>query len=190
MCDAIWNQYTRCMYSFDSSYSFPYLFLIIFLVAFVYGIIFPAYYKCINQGDAQDKRTCQELAWHIALGSNFIVGIIIIVLCLFGELIRRNIPGVALLSSISAIGFTYLALNQFIPIASIPMVSFLPFSIVILGYCGKGSNKTTITYSFSLMFRIFASQNWSYTDCCCRSSSWYCSRVGNIDKYGRGCAQR
>lgn len=108
------------------------------LVAFVYGIIYPAYYRCMEESDSPDSRTCQELSWYIALGSNFITGIIILVLCLFGEFIRRNIPAVALLSSISAVGFTYLSLNQFIPVASVPIVSFLPFAVVILGYMGRG----------------------------------------------------
>ncbi|CAF1463901.1 unnamed protein product [Adineta ricciae] len=105
--------------------------------AFVFGIIYPAYYKCMDEGNGQNKRTCQELAWYTALGSNFIAGIIILVLCLFGEFIRRNTPSVALLSSISAVGFTYLTLNQYLTVSAIPMVSFLPFSIIILGYSGK-----------------------------------------------------
>lgn len=81
-----------------------------------------------------NNRLCQERAWYIALASNFITGIIILLLCLFGEFIRRNVPVVALLSSLSAVGFTYLALSQYIPIAASPIVSFLPFAIVMIGY--------------------------------------------------------
>ena len=93
----------------------------------------------MRESNNSDTRACQELAWYIALGSNFITGIIILFLCLFGEFIRRNIPGVALLSSLSAVGFTYLALNQYLPIAASPIVSFLPFAIVMMGYF-SGSN--------------------------------------------------
>jgi len=92
------------------------------------------YYNCIRENNNSDKRSCQELAWYIALASNFITGIIILLLCLFGEFIRRNIPGVALLSSLSAVGFTYLALGQYLPIAASPLVSYLPFAIVMIGY--------------------------------------------------------
>ncbi|CAF2093534.1 unnamed protein product [Rotaria magnacalcarata] len=102
--------------------------------AFVFGIIFPVYNNCIREANGSNKRECQELAWHVALASNFITGAIILLLCLFGEFIRRNIPGVALLSSLSAVGFTYLALNQYLPIAATPIVSFLPFAIVMIGY--------------------------------------------------------
>ncbi|CAF4038707.1 unnamed protein product [Rotaria sordida] len=102
--------------------------------AFVFGIIFPIYYDCIQENNNSDKRSCQERAWYVALASNFITGIIILSLCLFGEFIRRNTPGVALLSSLSALGFTYLALNQYLPIAATPIVSFVPFAIVMIGY--------------------------------------------------------
>jgi hypothetical protein len=44
------------------------------------------------------------------------------------------VPGVALLSSLSAVGFTYLALSQYLPIAASPIVSFVPFAIVMIGY--------------------------------------------------------
>jgi xanthine/uracil/vitamin C permease (AzgA family) len=88
----------------------------------------------MRENNNSDKRSCQELAWYIALASNFITGIIILLLCLFGEFIRRNIPGVALLSSLSAVGFTYLALGQYLPIAASPLVSYLPFAIVMIGY--------------------------------------------------------
>jgi AGZA family xanthine/uracil permease-like MFS transporter len=70
----------------------------------------------------------------VAIASNFATGIILLLLCIFGEFIRRNTPGVALLSSISGIGFTYLALNEYLPVAASPIVSFLPFAIVMLGY--------------------------------------------------------
>lgn len=120
--------------------SFLYTSIDIFLVAFVFGIVLPAYYKCISEGEP-NKRVCQEIAWYTALGSNFITGIIILALCLFGEFIRRNTPGVALLSSISAIGFTYLSLSQYLPVLATPIVSFLPFAIIILGYYGKGNYK-------------------------------------------------
>jgi xanthine/uracil/vitamin C permease (AzgA family) len=98
----------------------------------------PTYYGCINGNSGRDKRSCQELAWYVAIASNFITGILLLLLCLFGEFIRKNIPGVALLSSLSGIGFAYLALNEYLPIAASPIVSFLPFAIVMLGYFGQG----------------------------------------------------
>ncbi|CAF1387646.1 unnamed protein product [Rotaria sordida] len=102
--------------------------------AFVFSIILPTYRACMHGNDGRDKRTCEELAWYVALASNFATGIILLVLCVVGEFIRRNTPGVALLSSISGIGFTYLALNEYLPVAASPLVSFLPFTIVMLGY--------------------------------------------------------
>ncbi|CAF2496965.1 unnamed protein product [Rotaria sp. Silwood2] len=102
--------------------------------AFIFSIILPTYFGCINGGSGRDRRTCEELAWYVALASNFTTGIILLLLCVVGEFIRRNTPGVALLSSISGIGFTYLALNEYLPVAASPIVSFLPFAIVMLGY--------------------------------------------------------
>ncbi|CAF0861335.1 unnamed protein product [Adineta ricciae] len=102
--------------------------------AFVFGIIFPVYYTCIRDNHHSNQRACQELAWYTALASNFVTGFIILLLCIVGDLIRRNIPALALLSSLSAVGFTYLALAQYLPIAASPIVSFLPFAIVMIGY--------------------------------------------------------
>lgn len=94
-------------------------------------------YGCINGNNNRDKRSCEELAWYVAIASNFITGIILLVLSIFGEFIRKNTPGVALLSSLSAIGFSYLALNEYLPVAASPIVSFLPFTIIMLGYFGE-----------------------------------------------------
>jgi len=106
------------------------------LVAFIFSIIYPTYYGCINGNNNNDRRSCEELAWYVAIASNFITAIILLISCIFGEFIRKNTPGVALLSSISAIGFAYLALNEYLPVAASPIVSFLPFAIVMLGYFG------------------------------------------------------
>ncbi|CAF3875550.1 unnamed protein product [Adineta steineri] len=101
--------------------------------AFIYVIVSPTYYGCITK---HDKVYCQELAWYVALASNFITGLVLLLLCLFGEFIRKNTPSVALLSSISGLGFVILALNEYLPIDETPIVAFLPFIIVMLGYFG------------------------------------------------------
>jgi len=114
------------------------LFTYLFLVAFIFSIILPTYFGCLNDGNGRSKRSCQELAWYVALASNFMTAIILLILCVVGEFIRKNTPGVALLSSISGIGFAYLALNEYLPVAASPIVSFLPFAIVMLGYFSGG----------------------------------------------------
>jgi xanthine/uracil/vitamin C permease (AzgA family) len=107
------------------------------VVAFVFSIIFTTYFKCINGNGERDRRSCQELAWYVAIASNFLTGIILLALCMFGEFIRKNIPSVALLASLSGLGFAYLVLNEYLPVAAAPMVSFLPFAIIMLGYFGE-----------------------------------------------------
>lgn len=126
----------------------------VLLVAFVFGIIFPVYHDCVRSNNGLDDRACQERAWYIALASNFITGIIILLLCLFGEFIRRNIPVVALLSSLSAVGFTYLALGQYLPIAASPIVSFLPFAIVMIGYFSGSQCYFELEFSLILLFLL------------------------------------
>jgi len=106
--------------------------------AFIYVIILPTYYGCIS---SHEKGYCQELAWYVALASNFITGIILLLLCIFGEFIRQNTPSVALLSSISGLGFVFLALNEYLPVAATPIVSFVPFAVVMLGFFGGGKNE-------------------------------------------------
>ncbi|CAF1171218.1 unnamed protein product [Rotaria sordida] len=101
--------------------------------AFIYVIILPTYYGCIS---SHEKAYCQELAWYVALASNFATGIILLLLCIFGEFIRRNTPSVALLSSISGLGFVFLALNEYLSVAATPIVAYIPLVIVMLGYFG------------------------------------------------------
>ncbi|CAF1457532.1 unnamed protein product, partial [Didymodactylos carnosus] len=103
--------------------------------AFIYSIIFPTYYSCLQQHFSIDY--CRDLSFYVALASNFVTSCILLVLSLFGEYIRRYTPGVALLSSISALGFVYLALNEFLEMNTVPIVSFVPFAIVMIGYLGN-----------------------------------------------------
>ncbi|CAF2099409.1 unnamed protein product, partial [Rotaria magnacalcarata] len=99
--------------------------------AFIYAIISPTYYDCLSTNDTV---YFQELAWNVALPSNFITGIVLLLLCVFGEFIRKNTPSVALLPFISGFGFAILALNEYLPIAETPIVALLPFIIIMLGY--------------------------------------------------------
>jgi AGZA family xanthine/uracil permease-like MFS transporter len=103
--------------------------------AFIYAIVLPTYTQCRL---THNKTHCQELAYYVALASNFLVGIILLLFCIVGEFIRRNTPAVALLSSLSGLGFAYLALNECLPVVAKPIVSFVPFIIVMLGYFGGG----------------------------------------------------
>ena len=131
-----------------------FFFFIIFLVAFVFGIIFPVYNDCVQANNGLSNYSCQELAWYTAIASNFITGVIILILCLFGEFIRRNVPSVALLSSLSAVGFTYLALGQYLSIAATPIVSFLPFAIVMTGYFSGSKSVFGSTFNLSLILCV------------------------------------
>ena len=72
-------------------------------------------------------------------------------MCLFGEFIRRNTPAVALLSSLSAVGFTYLALSQYLPIAASPIVSFVPFAIVMIGYFSGSKEQQYCALIYSML---------------------------------------
>ena len=119
--------------------------------AFIYVIILPTYYGCIS---SNEKSYCQELAWHVALASNFITGIILLLLCVFGEFIRQNTPSVALLSSISGLGFVFLALNEYLPVAATPIVSFLPFAIVMLGFFGGGKTRRFYFYVYFFLHLV------------------------------------
>jgi AGZA family xanthine/uracil permease-like MFS transporter len=118
--------------------------------AFIYVIISPTYYSCLR---SRDKIYCRELAWYVALASNFFTGLVLLFLCIFGEFIRKNTPSVALLTSISGIGFAILALNEYLPVAEVPMVAFIPFAIIMLGYFGGGEYRSN-TFFFGFKFKF------------------------------------
>ena len=103
--------------------------------AFIYTIIMPTFYQCMETNETE---YCQDLAWRVGLANNFITGLILLAFSIFAEFIRRHVPAVALLSSLSGVGLVYLALGAFVGMCEIPLVSFLPFAIVILGFFGHG----------------------------------------------------
>ncbi len=69
---------------------------------------------------------------------------------MFEKFTQRTTPAIAFLLSISAIGFTYLALNEYLPVTPSPIVSF-PFIIVMLGYFAGGIIDFDINRSFLIM---------------------------------------
>ena len=142
--------------------------------AFIYVIVTPTYYTCLS---SHDKPYCQELAWYVALASNFFTGLVLLLLCIFGEFIRKNTPSVALLTSISGIGFAILALNEYLPIAEVPIVSFIPFTIVMLGYFAGGLYQTQTISDHRC---IFCSNIWPLSRCSRCISNRYSTRLGYI----------
>jgi len=71
--------------------------------------------------------------------SNFLAGIICVLLSFVGPLITKVTPPQALLTSLAGIGFVFLGINQAIPAFSEPIAGFIPFFLVIICYFGDVS---------------------------------------------------
>ena len=98
--------------------------------AFVTSIIVPAY---IANGDA-------ELTWRIAVAANFLQGSVEVAFAVLGPWIERVVPMVALLTSLSSIGLAFLFTQTTQGMSIVPLVSWLPLMIVLVGYFANHSN--------------------------------------------------
>ena len=93
-----------------------------------------------------------ETAWKVGCASNFIVGIINVVLgCLFlfkpvGDFILMYVPVASFCIPVAGVGLTWLALNQIAPNFASPIAGFIPVFMVFVMYW-SGPNGSPIKIS-------------------------------------------
>ncbi|MCX8011987.1 MAG: NCS2 family permease [Desulfobacterota bacterium] len=97
------------------------------LFAFVFLVMLPVK---IETGDP-------ELAWKVGLLACLGSGIIELVGSFFAEHIRKHTPRAALLSALSGIAITFIAMDFALRIFSRPLLAFLPLAIILLEYFAR-----------------------------------------------------
>jgi len=112
------RQYTAQPYGLNTPAAFAFIFNIIFAIFFSQG-----------GGDA-----AFVLGYKVSLAANFITGLILIILGIFGPLILRAVPPAALLVPIAGIGFSFLGLEQLTVTIAAPIVGFNALLWMYLGW--------------------------------------------------------
>ncbi|GBG25227.1 Hypothetical Protein FCC1311_014442 [Hondaea fermentalgiana] len=107
--------------------------------AVLFGIMGPVYWadsaSCAS-GDTACIGDAMEAAWRAGVTTNFLVGIISVVLSFFGPAIRKFTPPVALLGSLSGIGMAFLVINALSNTYAEPIAGLVPLFLVFILYYG------------------------------------------------------
>lgn len=105
----------------------PYGINTVSLFAFIFFVLFPVFKAT---GDYKQ-------AWKIGLLASFVSGLIEFAGSFVAEKIRKSTPRAALLSALSGIAITFIAMDFMIRTYENPLVAFVPFGIILLQYFGK-----------------------------------------------------
>jgi AGZA family xanthine/uracil permease-like MFS transporter len=97
------------------------------LFAFVFLVMLPVK---IETGSS-------ELAWKVGLLACLGSGIIELIGAFFAEYIRKHTPRAALLSALSGIAITFIAMDFAIRIFNHPLIAFLPLSLILAEYFAR-----------------------------------------------------
>lgn len=91
--------------------------------AFVFNIIYTIFFANVGRnGTTADQAFI--LGYKVALAANFITGLILIFLGIFGRLILKIVPPAALLVPIAGLGISFLGLEQLAPSIAAPLVGY------------------------------------------------------------------
>ena len=116
------RQYTAQPYGLNTPAAF----------AFVYNIIYAVFFEQIAN-PAVNPDDAFTLGYKVALSANFLTGVILFVLGLFGRLILKVVPPAALLVPIAGIGISFLGLEQLSFSVGAPLVGYPAILWVFLG---------------------------------------------------------
>ena len=110
----------------------PYGINTVSLFAFIFLVMLPA--RIAASRDGLDDTAAATLAWQIGLAACFISGIIELVGGLFADWVLRVTPRAALLSTLSGIAISFIAIDFAVRTFAMPLVAFLPLTILLVTY--------------------------------------------------------
>lgn len=108
--------------------------------AVLFGIIGPVFWA--NSAGCSDDAcviNAMEEAWRAGITTNFLVGVISVVLGFFGPAVRKFTPPVALLTALAGIGMAFLTIGQLTNIYAEPIAGIIPLFMVFILYFGDVS---------------------------------------------------
>lgn len=100
--------------------------------AFISSILIPTVCSGVAQG--LTKQEAMKRAWQLCVTANFMQGFFELMLAFSGPYIIKIVPPVALLTCLSSIGLSFLFCNTFQDESATPIISFVCFFLVIIGY--------------------------------------------------------
>jgi AGZA family xanthine/uracil permease-like MFS transporter len=116
----------------DDVTALPYGINTVSLFAFVFLVMLPA--KLSAEAAGMQPADAALLAWRIGLAACFWCGTIELAGAPFADFIRRSTPRAALLSTLSGIAISFIAIDFAVRTFEMPLVALLPLSIILTTY--------------------------------------------------------
>lgn len=116
----------------DDVTALPYGINTVSLFAFVFLVMLPAKLTAQAQGVAPDEAA--RLAWRVGLSACFLCGVIELIGAPLAGFVRRATPRAALLSTLSGIAISFIAIDFAMRSFEMPLIALLPLAIILTTY--------------------------------------------------------
>lgn len=110
----------------------PYGINTVSLFAFVFLVMLPVKLEAMAQGVAPDDAA--KVAFRVGLAACFICGVIELVAAPCADFVRKHTPRAALLSTLSGIAISFIAIDFAVRTFAMPLVALLPLSVILTTY--------------------------------------------------------
>lgn len=112
----------------------PYGINTVSLFAFVFLVMLPVKLAALEQG--QDAATAAKTAWRVGLAACFLSGVLELLGAPIARTVRQHTPRAALLSALSGIAISFIAIDFAVRTFEMPLVALLPLAIILATYFG------------------------------------------------------
>ncbi|MGB8701098.1 MAG: NCS2 family permease, partial [Thermosynechococcaceae cyanobacterium] len=119
----------------DDFTALPYGINTVSLFAYIFLVMLPVKLSALSQGAAPDAAA--ELAWKAGLVACLGSGFIELGGAWIGDRLRQIAPRAAMLSTLSGIALTFIAIGFLFRTFAHPMVGFIPLGVILLTYFGR-----------------------------------------------------
>ena len=110
----------------------PYGINTVSLFAYVFLVMLPAKLTAQSQGSSPDEAAL--LAFQLGLAACFLCGAIELVAAPLADWVRRNTPRAALLSTLSGIAVSFIAIDFAVRTFAMPLIALLPLGVILTTY--------------------------------------------------------
>jgi adenine/guanine/hypoxanthine permease len=110
----------------------PYGINTVSLFAFVFLVMLPAKLTALAEGSSPEQAA--RLAWRVGLSACFLCGVIELIGAPLADWVRRSTPRAALLSTLSGIAISFIAIDFAMRTFEMPVIALLPLAVILTTY--------------------------------------------------------
>ncbi|MDH5673314.1 MAG: NCS2 family permease [Myxococcales bacterium] len=116
----------------DDVTALPYGINTVSLFAFVFLVMLPVKLAALDSGQGEVEAALT--AWRVGLAACFLSGVIELLGAPFADWVRRVTPRAALLSTLSGIAISFIAIDFAVRSFEMPLIALLPLSVILTTY--------------------------------------------------------